>query len=200
MLIATYAALAVLGCAYVLVSAFLGHGTDGGADAEATSVHSGDAGSHYGVDGSGHGDTSAAGSSGAEFHFPFFSPLALSTVFGSLGAYGLISKLGLEVRDGTSLVIAVPASLATAYAVTYASYRLVSTSTGSSTIRSQDLVGSSGEVTTPIPEGGAGEVAASVRGERFSSAAREESGAALPRGTHVVVSRVVGATLIVKRA
>lgn len=206
-MLATYLALAILGCGYVVASAFFGilgtgDGADGGAgDAGHVGAdgHGHDGGAHYGVDGSGHGHAGAGHGASASFHFPLFSPLALAAVFGSLGAYGIITSAGLGMSDVASLLVSIPAAIATAYAVTYVSFRIVSSSVGSSQIRNADLVGATGEVITPIPGGGMGEVAASVRGQRFTSSAREESGGAVPRGATVVVVRMVGSTLIVKR-
>jgi membrane protein implicated in regulation of membrane protease activity len=151
----------------------------------------------YGVAGGGHGEASAGAGGGAAFHFPFFSPLALATLFAAIGAWGLIAKFGFGARDSVSLLVAVPAAFVTAYVVTYAGFRLVSSSRGSSAIRAGDLTDADAEVITPIPAGGVGEVAALVGGQRFTSMAREERGGAVPRGAMVKVVRMAGNTLIV---
>jgi hypothetical protein len=52
-------------------------------------------------------------------------------------------------------------------------------------------------VITPIPAGGIGEVAAIVKGQRFSGPAREQDGREVPRGAHVRVKAMVGTTLVV---
>lgn len=186
-----------MGCAYILFSMIAGH------------THFGDSGSHdsgpaheshmdYGA--GGHGSASASHASGpAAFHFPFFSPLALATLFGAIGAYGLIAVHGFGAGETGSLMVAVPLALLTSYLVTYAGWKLVSGSRGSSAISLQSLQGARGEVTTPIPAGGVGEVAALVDGQRFSSPARAEDGKELPRGTHVVVRAMVGTTLVVSK-
>jgi membrane protein implicated in regulation of membrane protease activity len=211
MLTITYLALAGLGCLYIVVSAFLGHlgdfgdsgghgHGDGGADGHAGGGH-GDGGGHdaghYGVDGGGVGKVSA-GEMGGAFHFPFFSPLAVATLFTAIGAWGLISRHAMGVSDGASLLIALPAAFGTAYLVTWASYKLVSSSRGSSMIRADRFAGSSGEVLTPIPEGGLGEVAAVVDGHRYTSSAREIKGRALPRGRQVRIVKMSGSTLLVE--
>ena len=200
MLTVMYLALAVLGCGYVLVSAFLGHLADVFDAGHAASGHEGGggaAGSAYGVESGGHGAASATHVAAAVFHFPFFSPLALATLFGSIGAWGLITKYGFRVGDGASLVISVPLAAATAYGVTYLAWRVVLGSRGSSEIHLDDLVGVPAEVLTPIPAGGTGEIAAIVRGQRYTGAAREVQGREVPRGAFVTVVRVVGATLVV---
>lgn len=180
MLTVMYLVLAALGVGYVLISAVLGHVADafdsGHADGDA---HAGDA---HGV---------------AAFHFPFFSPLALATLFGALGAWGLITKHGFKLADVASLLTAIPLAIVTGYLVTYAAWRLVSGSRGSISIRLSDLVGATAEVLTPIPAGGMGEIAAVVDGQRFARPARESQGREVPRGALVKVVQVVGGTLLV---
>jgi len=190
-----YIALSVLGCGYVLVSAFLGHAGDSGGDGHdgsAASSHS-----DYGVEGTGHGATHASSGGAAAFHFPFFSPLALATLGAAIGAWGLIAQFGFRLPGDESLLVAVPAALVTAYLVSWASWRLVRGSRGTSAIRLAQLEGSPAEVTTPIPAGGVGEVAALVDGQRFTAPAREAEGGALSRGAAVTVVRMVGNTLLV---
>jgi hypothetical protein len=197
----------------VLVAVLLGHAHfgDGG---HAADGHFGDAGHAavgHGAEHAGHGEAEGhveygAGGSGSvsashlpapAFHFPFFSPLALATLFGALGAWGLIAKQGFGASDPTSLVFAAPAAVLTAYLVTYAGWRLVTGSTGSSQIRLADLAGAPAEVITPIPAGGLGEVAAMVRGQRYSGPAREADGKEVARGSLVTVKGMVGATMVV---
>ena len=195
MLTLVYLALALLGCGYIILASFLGHLSDSG-DSGAHHTEGGAQGS-YGVDGSGHSSLSADSSAAAAFHFPFFSPLALATLFGALGGYGLIAKAGFHVSDGISLALAIPAGLATAYLVTYASWRVALSSRGTSQILAADLAGATGEVTTPIPADGVGEVSTIVGGQRFTAPAREVTGRAVPRGAFVTIQQQGGATLLV---
>lgn len=186
----------MLGCGYVLVSLFLGHGdfgAEGGHAAGGHEIHV-----DYGVNHAGHG-TAEAGHGFSSFHFPFFSPLALATFAGSLGGYGLIAIQGIHLTPGMSLVAAVPAAMATTYLVTYVGWRLMVSSEGSSHIQPAQLEGAIGEVITPIPPGGVGEVAAMVAGQRFSAPAREEHGLEVPRGAQIRVKALVGATLVVTK-
>ena len=191
-----YVALAVLGCGYVLVSAFLGHASDAGGGGHAD--HAAHSEGAYGVDGSGHGAAKASADVGGAFHFPFFSPLALATLCAAIGAWGLIAQFGFGLGGDRSLLVAIPAAFVTAYLVSWASWRMVSGSRGTSAISLSALAGSPAEVTTPIPAGGVGEVAALVDGQRFSAPARDEEGGAVARGTAVTVVRMVGNTLLVK--
>jgi membrane protein implicated in regulation of membrane protease activity len=199
----TYLVLAVLGAGYLLISVLLGHsdfggGGDGSAHADGHAPGGGEAHMDYGVDASGHASASAHAPHAPVFHFPFFSPLALATLFACIGGYGLIALYGLRVGDPASILIAIPAALVTAYLVTYAAFRIVGSSRGSSQIRLQDLAGAHAEVITPIPSGGVGEVAALVSGQRFTAPAREADGREVPRGATVTVLRMVGTTLLVK--
>jgi len=203
MLTLAYIALAVIGCGYVLFASFTGH--HGGHGHEGGHVHhpghaSGqDQGgsSPYGVDGSGHAAVKADSGAAGTFEFPFFSPLAVSTLAAAVGGYGLIAQFGLRMRGETSLLVALPGAVVTAYCVTYVSWRLVHTSTGTSVISLGELAGAQGEVITPIPAGGLGEVAALVGSQRFTAPAREAEGRAVARGTPVTVVRMVGTALVV---
>lgn len=201
MLTLVYLTLALLGCGYVIVASFLGHLTDAGGaesgEADGHPAHAGGEDAAYGIDHGGHGSVSAGDAGAVGFQFPFFSPLALATLFGALGGFGLIATYGFGAGDGMSLAIAGPAALATSYAVTYGAWRVMRSSSGSSQIRAQELAGAVGEVVTPIPAGGLGEVAAVVRGQRFTAPAREASGGALARGTMVTVEHFGGAALVV---
>ncbi len=105
---------------------------------------------------------------------------------------------GFGFSDGGSLLFALPAAFATAYAVTYAAFRLVSSSRGSSMLRADRFAGSTGEVLTPIPAGGLGEVAALIDGQRFTTSAREVRGRAVARGRLVKIVKMTGATLLVE--
>ena len=202
MLTLTYLGLAFLGAGYLLFSVFVGHFDIGGGDGHADGGHDGaDSGAahmDYGVDAGGHASASAHAPHAAEFHFPFFSPLALATLFACIGGYGLIALHGFRTEDATSILAAIPAAVVTAYLVTYAGWRIVGSSRGSSQILLKDLAGAHAEVITPIPPGGLGEVAALVGGQRYTAPAREAHGKAVPRGAQVTVLKMVGSTLLVE--
>ena len=201
MLTLTYLGLAFLGAGYLLFSVFMGHsdlGGEGHGDAGHHAPDGGDAHMDYGVDAGGHASASAHAPHAAEFHFPFFSPLALATLFACIGGYGLIALHGFRTEDATSILAAIPAAVVTAYLVTYAGWRIVGSSRGSSQILLKDLAGVDAEVITPIPAGGVGEVAALVDGQRYTAPAREAQGREVPRGAHVKVLKMVGSTLLVE--
>jgi membrane protein implicated in regulation of membrane protease activity len=192
-----YIVLSLLGCGYIVVSAFLGHlfesGGDGAGGHEAAHAE----GSGYGIDETGHGAVIASAPVPAAFHFPFFSPLALATLFASIGGYGLIARWGIGTSDPMSLAVALPAALLTAYIVTYVGWRMVRSSRGSSQIRLADLKGLSAEVITPIPARGVGEIVALVHGQRYTAPARSENHQPVARGALVTIREFAGATVIV---
>jgi membrane protein implicated in regulation of membrane protease activity len=195
MLTLTYVALAILGCGYVVVSMLLGHFFDGGADSGAAHAHA-ETGS-YGIDGAGHGSASAGGLGHAVLHFPFFSPLAVATLAACVGGLGLITRMGLGLSDRVSLALSVPGAILLTYAVLSAVRQLVRMASGTSSIRAEDLAGVPAEILTPIPEGGLGEAAAFVGGQRFAAPARADDGRAVARGVPVRVVRLSGGTLVV---
>jgi hypothetical protein len=211
MLTVTYVALAALGCGYVVVSLLLGHLTDAGAHVPHVDAGVGHLGAHLGhalpgahgahaagdYGAGGHGDVHASDSGATSFRFPFFSPLALATIFGCVGCYGLLARHGLGLGDLASLAVAIPAAIGTAWGVAWLSFRLVASSRGTSAIRLWEIEGAEGEVLTPIPEGGLGEVALLVSGQRYTTAARHEKGGAVPRGTAVRVVQMAGSTAVV---
>jgi membrane protein implicated in regulation of membrane protease activity len=174
MLTLTYIVLAAAGCGVVALTVALGSVFDG------------------------HGLFDHHGGVDTGFHFPFLSPTALAALAGAVGAFGLIALYGFQVSEPTSLKIALPAGFVFSYAATYVAWRLLQGSTGTTTVRPEDLVGVTAEIITPIPAGGIGEAAAMVRGERFAASAREVDGLATERGAVVTVVRYAGATLYVR--
>ena len=170
MLTLTYIALAVAGCGYVAIALALGHAFD--------------------VDDAGAGD--------GGFHFPLFSPLTMATFCGAIGALGLVATYGFALSKEATVGVALGGAAVFTYIVTYAAWRILASSTGTQTVREQDLVGATAEVLTPIPQDGIGEVAALVRGQRHTAAARTADGAPLSRGSLATVVRVAGVTLIVE--
>lgn len=171
MLTFTYIALAVVGCGYVAVALALGQAFDGDGAFDA-------------------GD--------GVFHFPLLSPVSLAAFCGATGALGLLATHGLGLSNPVSVAVALVGGLVFTYVATYAAWRLLMSSTGTQTVRESDLVGAAGEVVTPIPQDGLGEVVAMVRGQRHAAPARSVDGAPLPRGTLVQVARVAGVTLVVR--
>ena len=70
----------------------------------------------------------------------------------------------------------------------------------SSVVRTDDFLDLHGEVCTPIPAQGTGEVSINVKGRLLVKMARSEDASPLASGSLVKVTRVVGDFLIVKRS
>jgi hypothetical protein len=60
------------------------------------------------------------------------------------------------------------------------------------------MVGRECQVITPVPAGGAGEVAYTIKGQREQGPARSADGSAIAKGQLVTVDRVLGSTLYVR--
>jgi membrane protein implicated in regulation of membrane protease activity len=197
MLTLIYLILAGMGCFYIAASFLLGHGESGG-------HHGHDAGGDAGGDGDGgHGhDDAHSGEDGAwaKAASPlrsFLSPMAVAMLFAGVGGWGLVAQHAVGLGP-SSLLLALPLGLLTAIGVVNATARLArSSQSPGDEIRMEQFFGAAGEVITPIPAGGVGEVAAIVGGQRYAGPAREIEGRAVPRGTLVTVVEKVGPTLVV---
>ncbi len=62
-----------------------------------------------------------------------------------------------------------------------------------------DRIGALGRITSPIREGGTGEITFSMAGSRHACGARAENGNALPRGAEVIVTRYERGIAYVRR-
>jgi hypothetical protein len=176
-----YVSLLVLGFLYSVISLLAGWISDVGGHFHL------DLGGH---DVPGHADTGHLG------------PISGTTVatfvtgFGGGGVIGhywlrwpLLGSLGLAV--GSGVVVA-----AAAYAILDFIFR--ETQAGSE-FAVGETVGRDAEVIVSIPEGGVGEVAYIMRGQREQSSARAVDGALIPKGSAVIIERVSGPTAYVRR-
>ncbi len=78
--------------------------------------------------------------------------------------------------------------------------RILYSQQASSEVQMVRLIGRMAEVTVGIPPGGVGQVTLDYGGERTTQIARSVDGAAIPRGTVVVVTALLGDSIIVERA
>lgn len=176
-----YFALVVAGVIYALGILILGQIGDGG--------DGGDAGD---VDGGGEGDLTG----GSDLRI--FSPVTAATFATVFGATGLVATLGLGMGAGASLLVAAIVASVMSLLVAYVYSKLLVELHGSTDIREADMIGMVGQVTTPIPAQGMGEVLYEIAGERGIKPARAAGHDALARGTTVVVEEVVGGVLVVR--
>ena len=139
----------------------------------------------------GHGD--AGGHAGGGDHGTGISPFNLSTIsafltwFGGAG-YLLVRFSGLT---GTLIVVlSAAAGVAGGGAIFVTLTRYVAPRLTEMRPEDYQLVGTAARVTSAIRAGGTGEIVYSLAGTRRSEGARSVSGAALERGTEVVILKV----------
>lgn len=170
-----YIALLVVGLAYAVFSVSAGFFSD---------LFAGDVevGSDGGLDGG---------------HLHPVSGTTIATFVTGFGAGGVVAIYYLQWSLLRSLGTAVGGGLVLA-ALAYLVLELIFRQTqAGSEFAMQDVVGREAEVITPIPEGGLGEVAYVVRGQREQGAARTVDGRPAAKGSVVVVDKVMGSTLYV---
>ena len=83
--------------------------------------------------------------------------------------------------------------------IVYQFARLLYSQQASSEVRMTGLVGQTAEVSVALPAGGVGQVVVFTRGERTEHIARAADGAALPRGTAVVITALGGDSVVVQK-
>ena len=169
----------------------LGHGVDLGHGAPADAGHGG--GHAVAAD---HGDMGTEGQ-GQLVHASPWNPLVIASFIGGVGGFGILGTRLFGLRSLLSLVIALPAGLVLAGIIFGLYVVLISQAGGSSAATWQDIRGAPGQVLTPIPEHGLGEVVYVARGSRFAAPARSIDGRAIPTDTKVTVLDVDKAAVIV---
>ncbi len=171
-----YIALLVLGVGYGLIAGLMGWFSD---------VFGGD----IHVDASGHLDAG---------HAHPISGTLVATFITGFGGGGVVAEYALGWGLGGGIAFATGSGLALA-GIAFVILDLVFKQTqAGSEFRVEDVVGREAEVITTIPEGGAGEVAYMVKGQREMSAAHSLDGKAIPKGRLVVLEKVVGPTVYVR--
>jgi membrane protein implicated in regulation of membrane protease activity len=176
-----YTACLALGLLFTIVSAVAGH-LFGGHD----------------VDGSG-GDVGTGGHAEAGYDhsglpgISFFSPTVLSCFVTAFGACGLILS---HIPGTRSMWISAPVSSIAGASMAGLAFLLFNwmfqKTQSSSESRVSSLVGQIASIITPIPPNGVGEIAYVQGGSRYTAPARTESGAPVPAGKPVRITRIVG--------
>jgi membrane-bound ClpP family serine protease len=127
-----------------------------------------------------------------------FSPMIIACFVASFGGLGIIFH---QIPGMQSPWITAPSAIVGAFLISMVLFFLLRSlfraTQGSSESRIVELVGVVGEVITPIPEKGVGEIAYVQKGARYSAPAREQSGAAVPGGRAVKIVRVAGSQFYV---
>lgn len=127
-----------------------------------------------------------------------FSPMVIACFVASFGGLGIILH-GLPATQ--SPLVSAPLAAVGAFAISamlfFSLRSLFRATQGSSEARVVEVIGVVGEVITPIPERGVGEIAYVQKGARYSAPAREQTGKAVSGGSAVKIVRVAGSQFYV---
>jgi membrane protein implicated in regulation of membrane protease activity len=132
-----------------------------------------------------------------EIGLPSISPMSIASFVTAFGAFGIISSqlfgastvISLLTAVGGGLVVGIIAQLIFIY---------VFSPQISSTRTKLDIIGTTAEVITPIPEDGVGQIALVSRGSRVTYSARTKSGHSFKQGDLVHVVELVGSIAFVE--
>ena len=173
-----YAAIGAFGFLFLIVMLFVGEIFGG--DHE---IHVGDAD---------HGDF------GHEGGPSIFSARIMASFLTAFGVGGVVARyygLPHPAAAGCGTVAGVVMS-----GLVYQFAKILYSQQASSEVRMVGLIGKSAEVTVGIPQGGMGQVTLEYGGERTTQIARSKDGLAIPPGTAVAVTAILGDSIIVERA
>lgn len=175
-----YAGIAAFGFLFLLIMLFVGELFGG--DHEVT-AH--DAALDHGVDG-GMGGPS------------IFSARIMASFLTAFGVGGVVARyynLSHPAASGVGIVAGVVMS-----SLVFQFARILYSQQASSELHMSGLVGRSAEVSVGIPDGGLGQVALTVGGERSEHIARAADGRGIARGTEVLVTALRGDSVVVAPA
>jgi membrane protein implicated in regulation of membrane protease activity len=139
-----------------------------------------------------HGGAHGAGAAthpGTGARFPFFNFASMTAFLAWFGGTGYLLTLHSTLVVFVILLIAIAIGLAGASLVFWFVVKLLLKGDRELDPADFDRVGVLGRVSSPIREGGTGEIIFSLGGTRQTCGARSEAGEALARGTEVIVMR-----------
>jgi hypothetical protein len=128
---------------------------------------------------------------------PSLSPITIASFVTAFGAFGLIGLGLFNATERTSLIWAAAGGLVIAVIAHFAFGYFLIAPQGSSEVRINDIVGSQAEVITPIPSDSVGEIAFVAQGGRMTYTAKSVHNQPIPRGTTVIIEKVVGGVAVV---
>ena len=126
------------------------------------------------------------------------SPITIATFITTFGGVGLIVNNLTALAAVPGLLIATASGLVLSGAMFLVYSRVLTAVQGSSEVQIGELVGLTGQVSAPIPEGKVGEIVLVARGARVRSAARSSDGQAISRGAMVEIVEEAGNVVIVR--
>ncbi len=163
-------------------------------------MHFGDFSHGHSLDFGGHGNGSAgthAGNGSAHI-----SPINLFTIAVFLAWFGgtgyLLSRYS-TIMFALGLLVSAIVGLVGASVVFLFLARVLANPEANMDQADYEMVGVVGRISSPIREGGTGEIIFSQAGTRRGCAARSDSGAALAKDTEIVVARYEGGVAYVRR-
>jgi membrane protein implicated in regulation of membrane protease activity len=135
-----------------------------------------------------HGDADMGGPS-------LFSVRIMASFLTAFGVGGVVARY-YDLPHPAASGIGVAAGIVMS-GIVYQFAKILYSQQASSELKMPSLVGKTAEVSVGIPAGGVGQVALTVGGERSEHIARAAGGAAVPRGTEVVITALRGDSVIV---
>lgn len=124
-------------------------------------------------------------------------PLSLTTIaaFTAIFGFAAFGTVGAGASTGVAAVVGAVAGVVGGAAAWWLS-RLIRSAESTTTVSSDELVGSEASVVLGIPVGGLGEVALVRHGERISLAASGPAETAIPRGSRVRIVQTLTSTSV----
>ena len=174
-----YAAIGAFGFLFLVLMLFVGE------------VFGGDHEIHAGDVGADHGDF------GHEGGPSIFSARIMASFLTAFGVGGVIARyydLPHPAAAGCGVVTGVVMS-----GIVYQFAKVLYSQQASSEVRMVRLIGKTAEVTVGIPHGGMGQVTLEDGGERTMQIARSKDGSAIPPGSAVVVTALLGDSIVVEQ-
>lgn len=129
---------------------------------------------------------------------PSLSPVTVASFITAFGAFGLIGLGLFDASPRSSLVWAAVGGFIIAVIAHFAFGYFLIAPQGSSEVRLSDILGSQAEVVTPIPADSVGEIAFVAQGGRLTYTAKSATDTPIPRGSIVVIEKVIGGIAIVR--
>ncbi|MFH1675917.1 MAG: NfeD family protein [bacterium] len=124
------------------------------------------------------------------------SPMTIFSFIGGFGGGGLIGAYA-GLNSWLSVLIALPVGFVIAFSLYFLMYK-INQSNVSSESRVSEVIGSTGELITPIVGDATGEIAYVSRESRYVAPARSIDGKSIAKGRPVKIWRIVGSTCFVK--
>jgi membrane protein implicated in regulation of membrane protease activity len=146
-----------------------------------------------------HGHTSSGGHSGRDASVSPFNFVSLTAFLAWFGGTGFLITRFSSLWFALGLLIAMAAGVIGAAIVFFFLTRVLISREENMDSADYEMVGALGRISMPIRENGTGEIIYSQAGTRRTCGARCDNGAALAKGTEIMVSRYEKGIAYVKR-